>query len=119
MERNILLSFVLLALAFRSVSADDPPEVLELMKRVTIIPSHTTGLFAPRITIFTRDGKSYTRQGTGQEFIWNYEEQARRVRDLVPGLPLSAERFETIIQTCRALDGQARADALIGLTLSA
>ncbi len=103
----------------QSISADDPPEVLELMKRVTIIPSHTTGLFAPRITIFTRDGKSYTRQGTGQEFIWNYEEQARRVRDLVPGLPLSAERFETIIQTCRALDGQARADALIGLTLSA
>ncbi|MBI4204688.1 MAG: MmgE/PrpD family protein, partial [Betaproteobacteria bacterium] len=36
--------------------ADDPPEVLELMKRVTIIPSHTMTLFGPRITIFTRDG---------------------------------------------------------------
>ena len=103
----------------QSVSADDPPAVLELMKRVTIIPSHTTALFAPRITIFTRDGKSYTRQGTGGEFIWDFAEQACRVRALVPGLPLSAERFETIIETCAALDAQARADVLIGLTMTA
>ena len=39
----------------------DPPEVLELMKRVTIIPSHQMTLFGPRITIFTKDGKK-TRQ---------------------------------------------------------
>ena len=36
----------------------DPPEVLELMKRVTIIPSHQMTLFGPRVTIFTKDGKS-------------------------------------------------------------
>ena len=41
----------------------DPPEVLELMKRVTIIPSHQMTLFGPRITIFTKDGKSYTEAG--------------------------------------------------------
>jgi hypothetical protein len=43
--------------------ADDPPEVLDLMKRVKLIPSHEMTLFGPRITIFTKDGKSYTEAG--------------------------------------------------------
>ena len=59
----------------------DPPEVLELMKRVTIIPSHQMTLFGPRITIFTKDGKSYTKQATGREFIWDFDEEARRIRE--------------------------------------
>jgi 2-methylcitrate dehydratase PrpD len=96
----------------------DPPEVLELMKRVTIIPSHDMGLFAPRITIFTKDGKSYTRQATGREFIWDFGEQARRIREVIPGLPIPAARFEEIIATCRDLDRQERADRLVQLTLA-
>src|SRR6185436_485246 len=59
--------------------ADDPPEVLDLMQRVTIIPSHQMTLFGPRITIYTRDGKSYTRQGTGREFIWDFDGLVRRI----------------------------------------
>jgi 2-methylcitrate dehydratase PrpD len=97
--------------------AADPPEVLDLMKRVTIIPSHRMTLFGPRITIYTRDGKSYTKQSTGREFIWDFDEEARRIRGVVPGLPIPAARFEDIIATCRDLDRQARADALIQLTL--
>ena len=98
--------------------AADPPEVLELMKRVTIIPSHDMGLFAPRITIFTKDGKSYTRQATGREFIWDFGEEARRIREVIPGLPIPAARFEEIIATCRDLDRQERADRLVQLTLA-
>src|ERR1700692_3699245 len=63
---------------------DDPPEVLELMKRVTIIPAHDKTLFPPRITIFTKDGKSYTKQATGREFIWDFNEEARPIRAIVP-----------------------------------
>ena len=100
-----------------SAPAADPPAVLELMKRVTIIPSHRMGLFAPRITIYTRDGKSYTRQATGREFIWDFDEETRRIRGVVPGLPIPAAQFETIIETCRDLDRQPRADALVPLTL--
>lgn len=95
----------------------DPPEVLELMKRVTIIPSHDMPLFAPRITIFTKDGKSYTKQATGREFIWGFSEQARRIREVVPGLPISAKRFEEIIAACGSLEQQDRADRLVQLTL--
>ena len=95
----------------------DPPEVLELMKRVTIIPSHEMTLFGPRITIFTKDGKSYTKQATGREFIWDFNEEARRIRGVIPGLPIPAAQFEEVIAICLNLDRQDRADQLIQLTL--
>ena len=106
-----------LPLLWRAPGPDDPPEVLELMKRVTLIPSHTMTLFGPRITIFTKDGKSYTKQSTGREFIWDFDEEARRIREVVPGLPVAAKRFDDIVATCRDLDRERRADTLIGLTL--
>jgi hypothetical protein len=87
------------------------------MQRVTIIPSHQMTLFGPRITIHTKDGKSYTKQSTGREFMWNFDEEARRIRDVIPGLPIPAEQFESIIATCRDLDREERADKLIQLTL--
>jgi 2-methylcitrate dehydratase PrpD len=101
----------------QTASADDPPAVAALTQRVTIIPSPTMTLFGPRITIFTKDGRSHTLQGTGREFIWDFEEQARRIRGIISGLPIPAAQFEAIIQACRDLDGQARADALVKLTL--
>jgi 2-methylcitrate dehydratase PrpD len=97
--------------------ADDPPAVLALMKRVTIIPSHGMTLFGPRITIHTKDGRSYTRQATGREFVWDFAEEARRIRGVVPGLPIAAAQFEEIVATCHALDRQERADGLVQLTL--
>jgi 2-methylcitrate dehydratase PrpD len=96
---------------------DDPPEVLDLMQRVTIIPSHQMTLFGPRITIYTKDGKHYTKQSTGREFMWDFPEEARRIRDVIPGLPISAAQFEALIATCRDLDQHDRADTLIPLTL--
>jgi 2-methylcitrate dehydratase PrpD len=93
----------------------DPPEVLELMKRVTIIPAREMTLFGPRITIFTKDGKSYTKQATGREFIWDFNEEARRIRAIVPGIPIPPTQYEEIIATCRDLDQQSRADKLLGL----
>jgi hypothetical protein len=96
---------------------DDPPEVLELMKRVTIIPSHEMTLFGPRITIFTKDGKSYSKQATGREFIWDFNLEARRIRAIIPGLPIPAQQYEEIIATCRDLDQQSRAAKLVELTV--
>lgn len=95
-----------------------PPEVLDLMKRVTIIPSHTMGLFAPRITVITKDGRSYTRQGTGREFVFDYETLAARLRPVAPALPIPAARHEALVRACRNLETADRADALVGLTLA-
>jgi len=97
--------------------AEDPPEVLDLMKRVTIVPSHQMTLFGPRFTIYTKDGKSYTKQSTGREFIWDFDEETRRLRGITPGLPIPAAQFETLVSTCRELEREKRADKLIQLTL--
>ncbi|HEV7800709.1 MAG TPA: hypothetical protein VGP15_06510, partial [Burkholderiales bacterium] len=57
-----------------------------------------------------------TKQGTGREFVWSFDEEARRIRDVIPGLPIPAAQFETIVATCRDLERQERADKLVQLT---
>jgi 2-methylcitrate dehydratase PrpD len=95
----------------------DPPQVLELMKRVTLIPSHTQMLFGPRVTIHLKDGRSFTRQSTGREFIWDFEEEARRIHGVVPGIPIPESQFDELINACRNLDRLDALDQLIGLTV--
>jgi hypothetical protein len=98
----------------------DPPEIIDLMRRVTLIPSVRRPLFGPRITVFTKDGRSYTREGTGREFIWDFEEQVRRIRPIAPGLAIAPSQYERLIDTCRHLDTTDRAaQTLIGLTIPA
>jgi hypothetical protein len=94
-----------------------PREVLELTPRIKIIPSHDMTLFGPRITIFMKNGKSYTRQGTGREFIWDFEEEVRRISGIAPGIPIAEPQFQELIATCRTLDREARADKLVQLTI--
>src|SRR5271165_3137382 len=95
----------------------DPPEVLDLMHRVTLIPMVRRTLFGPRITVFLKDGCSFTREGTGREFIWDFEEQARRIRPIAPGLAIPEAQFDQLIDTCRHLDRVAEAaKTLISLT---
>jgi hypothetical protein len=75
-------------------------------------------LFGPRITVFTKDGKSYTREGTGREFIWDFEEEARRISGIGPGLAIGEARYDRLIEACRHLDTlDHAADTLIGLTI--
>ena len=98
----------------------DPPEVLDLMHRVTLIPTVRCTLFGPRITVFTKDGRNFTREGTGREFIWNFEEEARRIRPITPGLAIGEPRFAELIDTCRHLENIDRAaQKLIALTIPA
>jgi hypothetical protein len=82
----------------------DPPEVLDLMQRVTLIPTVRRTLFGPRITIFTKDGRTFTKEGTGREFIWDFEEEARRIQPVIPGLAIGSAQFADLIDCCRNLD---------------
>jgi hypothetical protein len=96
----------------------DPPEVLDLMHRVTLIPTMRRTLFGPRITVYTKDGRSFTREGTGREFIWDFEEHARRIRPIAPGLAIGDQQFAELIDACRHLDSlDGAAHRLIGLTI--
>ncbi|MBV9200620.1 MAG: MmgE/PrpD family protein, partial [Alphaproteobacteria bacterium] len=95
----------------------DPPEVLDLMQRVTLIPAVRRTLFGPRITVFTKDGRHFTKEGTGREFIWDFEDLSRRIRPIASGLSIGETQFAGLIDTCRHLDriGQA-AERLMALT---
>jgi MmgE/PrpD N-terminal domain len=96
----------------------DPPAVLDLMRRVTLIPTVRRTLFGPRITVFLKDGRSFTKEGTGREFIWDFEEEARRICPVVPGLAIPETQFAELIDTCRHLDTVDRAaQKLIALTI--
>jgi 2-methylcitrate dehydratase PrpD len=98
-------------------ASDEPPEVLDLMRRVTLIPSHSQPLFAPRVTIHLRDGRSFTKAATGREFIWDFDEEVRRIAPVVAGIPISAAQFDELIGVCRDLDQEPAAARLIQLTL--
>jgi MmgE/PrpD N-terminal domain len=103
-----------------SPGESDPPAVLELMHRVTLIPTVRRTLFGPRITVFTKGGRSFTKEGTGREFIWDFEEQARRIRPLARGLAIREAQFVELIDTCRNLHRTDRAaERLIALTIPA
>jgi hypothetical protein len=96
----------------------DPPAVLDLMRRVTLIPTVRRTLFGPRITVFLKDGRSFTREGTGREFIWDFEEEARRIRPVAPGLAIPETQFVELIDACRHLDRlDHAAQKLIALTI--
>jgi hypothetical protein len=94
--------------------------VLDLMHRVTVIPSVGRTLFGPRITVFTKDGRSLTKEGTGREFIWDFEEEARRIAPIAPGTAIGEARFAELIDSCCHLDRLDRAaERLIALTIPA
>jgi hypothetical protein len=96
----------------------DPPEVLELMHRVTILPQVRRALFGPRITVFTKDGRSLTKEGTGREFIFDFEELTRRLSPIASGLSVSAAQYVQLTNACRHLDTvDNAAQRLIGLTI--
>jgi len=109
--------FPMLRQATPGPGESDPSEVLDLMHRVTIIPTVRRTLFGPRITVFTKDGRALTKEGTGREFIWDFEEQARRISPIAPGIAISPARFAELIDTCRHLDAiDNAAQRLIALT---
>lgn len=110
-------SFPLLKCVQRNVGEEDPAEVLELMNRVEIIPSHRRTLFGPKITIHLKDGRSFTKSATGTEFIWDFPTLTTRLREIVPGLPISEAQYGELVAACRGLDDVEKAAKLIDLTI--
>jgi hypothetical protein len=99
-------------------SETDSPEVLDLMRRVTIIPTVRRTLFGPRITVFTKDGRSVTREGTGREFIFDFETLVGRLKPLATGVAIGAVRYGELIDACRRLDAiDDAAKRLVALTV--
>jgi 2-methylcitrate dehydratase PrpD len=97
---------------------DDPPKVLELMQKIHIAPSKTQTLFGPRITVYTKDGESHTIESTGREFMWDLNEEIRRIPERLPELPIPKGQFDDLMAAVSELDRLDRADRLIQLSLA-
>jgi 2-methylcitrate dehydratase PrpD len=95
----------------------DSPAVTDLMQRVTLKPSKRQTLFGPKITIFTRDGKRYSRKATGREFIWDFDEEVRRIGGIAGSIPISEAQYRELTEACRRLDTLPDAAELIRLTI--
>jgi 2-methylcitrate dehydratase PrpD len=99
-------------------SDDDPPIVLDLMRRVTLVPSKRQPVFAPTVTVYTKDGRKHTRRSTGREFIWDFDEEVRRLADIGPALPIPESRWRRLIEACRKLEDLPKASEVVRLTVA-
>jgi 2-methylcitrate dehydratase PrpD len=100
----------------QNVGEADPPGLEAMMRRVRVIPSHTQPLFAPRVTIFTRDGIAHSLQATGREFIMSFDELAQRLAPIGTVAAIGETQFAELVAACREVDGAKDVSALIELT---
>ena len=87
------------------------------MQRVEIIPSHRRTLFGPQITIYLKNGQSFTKSATGKEFIWNFSTFKNRLQKIVSGIPIHERQYDELVTVCSGLENVEMATKLIELTI--
>jgi 2-methylcitrate dehydratase PrpD len=98
------------------VGEADPPGIDDMMRRVRVVPSHTQPLFAPRVTIHTRDGIAHTLEATGREFIMSFDQLAKRLAPIGAVVPVGEPQYAELVAECRQLDDAGDVGRLIALT---
>ena len=88
----------------QKVGEPDPPGLKEMMQRVRVIPVHAQPLFAPRITIHTRDGAAHTLEASGREFILPFDQLAERLAPIGTVAPIGRETYAELVAECRQID---------------
>ena len=96
----------------------DPPEVMDLMRRVEIVPSTELGPMSPRIVVHTVHG-TLEAAATGTEFQWSLEETVRRTGELVPGMAVGVGQFDELSGWIADIDSQPTVEPLLDLTVPA
>ena len=84
-----------------------------LMKRVRVIGVKGRKSFAPKITITTKQGASYTGEFSGEEFRWGFEGEVQRLQGLVPGLPVPKEVFGELVGAVNRIDEASSVNGLL------
>jgi hypothetical protein len=100
----------------QKVGEADPPGIQEMMQRVRVIPSHTHPLFAPRVTITTRDGVAHTLESSRREFILTFDELAQRLSPIGDVAPIGKQQYADLVGECRQIDQAKDISKLIALT---
>jgi hypothetical protein len=102
--------------AVQKVGEPDPAGLEEMMQRVHLIPSHTQALFAPRVTIYTRDGVAHTLESNKREFILTFDQLAQRLAPIADVVPIGKQQYADLIKECSQLDQARDISRLIALT---
>jgi hypothetical protein len=100
----------------QKVGEPDPAGLDDMMRRVRVIASHTQPLFAPRVTIYTRDGVAHTLQATGGEFIMPFDQLAQRLSSIGTVAPIGKDQYAELVDECRGIDQAKDVRRLIALT---
>jgi 2-methylcitrate dehydratase PrpD len=100
----------------QKVGEADPPGIDDMMRRVRLIPSHTQPLFAPRVTIHTRDGIAHTLEATGREFIMSFDQLAKRLSPIGAVASIGERQYADLVAECRQMDRAMEVGRLIALT---
>ena len=100
----------------RKFGPADPAGIEDMMGRVRVIPSHTQPLFAPQVTIYTRDGVAHSLESSGREFAIDFEALVERFAPLADVVPIGKQRYLELIEVCRTLDGAKDLASLISLS---
>ena len=100
----------------QGVGEADPAGLADMMQRVRIIPSHSQPLFAPRITIFTRDGVAHSLESSRREFILTFDQLADRLSPIGDVAAIGPQQYRDLVRECREIDGAADISCLIALT---
>lgn len=100
----------------QKVGEPDPAGLGDMMRRVRVIPSHTQPLFAPRVTIHTRDGVAHSLEATGREFIMPFDQLAQRLSPIGAVVPIGEKQYAELVAECRAIDQATDVGRLIALT---
>jgi hypothetical protein len=100
----------------QKVGEADPPGIQEMMQHVRVIPSHTHPLFAPRVTITTRDGVAHTLESSRREFILTFDELAQRLSPISDVVPIGKQQYADLVSECQRIDQAKDINRLIALT---
>ena len=100
-----------------SSGAELAGRVAALQRRVEIIGAVGRECFAPRLTFALRDGRRVTGEYHGRELMWDFARDAEVLRRIVPGLPISAPRYDRFVAAVAGLDKAPSVDEVVRLTL--
>jgi hypothetical protein len=100
-----------------AVDTEQLARIAALRSKTEIIGVVGRNCFAPRLTVTLRDGRRLTKEYDGRELMWDFAKDADILRRFIPGLPITSERYDRLVETIANLDAADSVDETVRLTL--
>jgi hypothetical protein len=69
------------------------------------------------MTIELKDGRRFTSEYDGRELMWDFAKNAEIIRRFIPGLPITPDQYDRLVEAIAGLDGAESVGDIIRLTL--